>query len=88
MAGQNMLTTVDNPYSPFTHWDEWYAFDHQHGYNTSELLARVIVTSDELSDADQDLAAEQAIDDIVRDNPLGIYRKIAETGEPVPVLAA
>ncbi len=28
------LTTVDNPYDPFTQWDEWYAYDEGKGYAT------------------------------------------------------
>lgn len=71
-----MLTTVDNPYDPFQQWDEWFRFDAQHGYHTPSLLARVIVSSDELSDADMALAQEQAIDEIVGDNFAGIYRKV------------
>lgn len=77
MAGQlHMLTTTDNPYNPFTHWDEWYAYDQHAGYYTSELLARITRSSDELSEADQDVALENAIDEIVRENVLGIYKKI------------
>ena len=26
-----MLTTSDNPYDPFTQFDEWYAFDERKG---------------------------------------------------------
>ena len=72
----HMLTTVDNPFDPSTDYDEWDAFDRAHGYNTSGLLARIVVTSDQLSDEDQSQAIEQAIDEIVRENSLGIYRKI------------
>jgi hypothetical protein len=71
-----MLTTVDNPFDPSTDYDEWDAFDRAHGYNTSGLLARIVVTSDQLSDEDQSQAIEQAIDEIVSENSLGIYRKI------------
>ena len=71
-----MLTTVDNPYDPFTRFDEWYRFDTASGYNTSAFLARVTLTSEELSEADQDLALEQAIDQIVNENVLGLYRKV------------
>lgn len=73
---EHMLTTVDNPYNPFTHFDEWYAWDNRAGYNTMAFLARVIKTSDELSEADQSLAIEQAIDEIVNENVLGLYRKV------------
>lgn len=71
-----MLTTIDNPFDPFTQFDEWKAFDEQKGYFTCAYLARIVKTSDELSEADEDLAIEQAIDEIVRLNVLGIYRKV------------
>lgn len=74
----HMLTTVDNPYNPFTHWDEWYSFDEAAGYHTSSFLARVVHTSYSLSEADQSLAIEQAIDEIVHYNVLGLYRKVAK----------
>jgi hypothetical protein len=74
---EHMLTTTDNPFSPFTQYDEWAAFDSQAGYFTPQFLARIVVTSHELSDADQSLAIESAIDEIVRENVLGIYRKVS-----------
>lgn len=80
MADQqlHMLTTVDNPFNPFTDYDEWYAYDEAQGYHTPALLARIVLTSDELSEADQDLAIEYGIDEIVQENILGIYKKVAE----------
>lgn len=74
----HMLSTIDNPFNPFTHWDDWLAYDHANHYYTSEYLARIVKTSDELSDADQDLALEDAIDEIVQENILGIYVKVTE----------
>ena len=71
-----MLTTTDNPWNPWTHWDEWYAWDRAAGYDTPGYLARVATTSIDLSDADQDLAVKDAIDEIVSMNILGIYIKI------------
>lgn len=71
-----MITTVDNPFNPFLDFDEWYVFDQSHGYNTLSVLGRVIVTSDELSEADQDLAYMQAVDEIVQENVIGMWRKI------------
>lgn len=70
-----MLTTVDNPYNPFSQFEDWLAFDHLKGYNTSEYLGRIAKTSDELSDFDNRLAINEAIDDILEFNLLGIYRK-------------
>lgn len=73
-----MVTTVDNPYNPFIDYDEWYAFDESHGYYTPALLARVARLSDALSDADEDNAIQIAIDEIVSENVLGIYRKVPQ----------
>lgn len=71
-----MLTTVDNPFDPFTEYDAWYAFDTRRGYQSCSLLARIINTSPELSDADQAKATENAIDEIVFENVNGLYRKV------------
>jgi hypothetical protein len=72
----HMLTTVDNPYNPFTQFDEWFQFDEAAGYNTTQYLARLTYSSPDLSEADQSVAIENAIDDIVEQNVLGIYRKV------------
>jgi hypothetical protein len=69
------LTTTDNPYDPSVQWDEWKAFDEGMGYYSSQYLARVAKTSDELSNADYLATINDAIDRILAINPLGIYRK-------------
>jgi len=74
---QSMLTTTDNPYDPFDDYDEWSAYDNRMGYNTPGLLARITITSDELSEPDQYLAIDQAIDEIVSENVSGIYKKVS-----------
>ena len=70
------LTTIDNPYSPFTKFDEWNAFDQQKGYNTCAYLARVSCASDELSDVDNELEAIQAIEEIAKFNLNGMYKVV------------
>lgn len=77
----HMLTTTDNPFDPFTEFDEWYGFDQTKGYNTPSFLARVVRTSDELSEADQDAAIEDAIDEIVNENVLGLYKKVSASND-------
>jgi len=77
VATLHMLTTVDNPYDPFTQYREWSAFDEDRGYFTPQLLARVAITSSELSEKDQDLAIEAAIDEIVEYNLSGMHKKVA-----------
>lgn len=74
---ESMLTTVDNPFNPFEDYDAWYAFDSHAGYHTPEFLARILISSSELSDADELLANELAIDEIVKENVFGVYRKVS-----------
>lgn len=69
-----MLTTLDNPWDPFTRFDDWYAFDEQAGYHTCGLLARFTVSSEELSESDQEIAIEEAMKEIISINPTGNYR--------------
>ena len=71
-----MLTTIDNPYDPFTQFDEWFAFDIEKGYNTCDYLAKMTHSSSELSASDQIHAVEVAIDEIVSLNLFGIYKKV------------
>lgn len=81
---EHVLTTVDNPFNHVTQFKEWDAWDQQHGYHTLALLARVVVTSNNLSEADEALAIEEAIDEIVRENASGMHRKVSqETGLPI-----
>jgi hypothetical protein len=75
---QAMLTTIDNPFSPFDEFEAWFAFDVSRGYHTPSYLARIVVASDELSDADKFLAIEQAIDEIVELNINGLYKKVIQ----------
>lgn len=72
----SMLTTIDNPFDPFIQFDEWNAYDESKGYYSCAYLARITKSSDELSQPDEDLAIESAIDEIVKFNILGIYRKV------------
>jgi len=78
MSDLHMLTTIDNPFDPFTQYEEWDSFDQAAGYYTAAYLARIVQTSDELSESDQDLAIETAIDEICKENILGIYRKVKQ----------
>lgn len=72
-----MLSLSSNPYDPFDEYQQWKQFDTHEGFDTAGLLARVLSTSDALSQPDQDLAVEQAIESILS-NPSfqGLYVKI------------
>lgn len=71
-----MLTTTDNPFDPFTQFDDWYRFDEESGYHSTSYLARVVISSDESSEADQLSAIESAIDEILEENIFGVHKKV------------
>ena len=69
-----MLTTVDNPYDPFTQTEAWRSFDEDHGYYTREYLARIAKTSVEMSDEEYLNEIRRACEEIIKINPLKIYK--------------
>ena len=75
---QRMLTTLDNPFNPFRQWDQWFAFDTGKGYNSTAYLARIAKGSHELSENDETRAINDAIDEILELNALGIYVAVTE----------
>ena len=79
-----MLTTVDNPFDPFSQFEEWMQWDERAGYYTLSYLDRIAKVSNDTSDADQELAIQNAIDSIVKENVSGMWRKVTENGELVP----
>lgn len=76
MNEEYRLTTIDNPYDPFTQFKEWNDFDIEKGYYTLSFLGRVTQSSKNLSALDEELARIDAIDEIVKYNVLGIYKKV------------
>lgn len=68
-----MLTTIDNPFNPYTQFDEWNAYDIQKGYNTLSYIDRVAYNSSDLPSEMQDRIYDEAIKEILDMNILGIY---------------
>lgn len=60
-----MITTSDNPFNPFTQWDDWYFYDLSQGYNTCERLARLskpsLILPYEAIDSEIEYAMDQLI---------------------------
>lgn len=79
-----MLSTVDNPFDPFTQFDEWFAWDAKAGYHTLDLLGRLIRTSDDLSEAEQQDIYNSVVQEIVDENVLGLYIAVEEGTPPRP----
>ena len=72
----SMLTTVDNPFDPFTQFIDWYRFDVDKGYDSCGLLDRVTSTSIDLSEEENRLAIEAGIDEICKYNLSGKHIKV------------
>ena len=70
------ITTLDNPFNPFDDFNKWFLFDCEKGYNTCSYLARIAKTSDQLSDAENAIEIERAIDEIIKYDFLNIYKKV------------
>ena len=70
-----MLTTIDNPFDPFTQFEEWFNFDESKGYCTCSYLARVAKTSDSLPESYNIELINRAMDEIVDLNG-SFYKKI------------
>lgn len=70
------LTTIDNPFNPILEFDSWFQFDREKGYNSSNYLARIARTSDELTDEEYNIEIERAIDEIIAHDELKMYKKV------------
>jgi len=85
---QCALTTIDNPYDPFAQYDDWYRYDEGKGYHSCALLARIARTSDRLTEEENSREIERAINDIIKYDPLCIYKKVKQEVPSGPVLSA
>lgn len=74
-----MLTTIDNPYNPFTQFDEWFLYDVGKGYDSCSYLGRIAKTSDEFTEEENNQEIERAIDEIIEYDFMNIYKKVKET---------
>lgn len=70
------LTTVDNPFDPIDEFDSWFDFDMEKGYNSCAYLDRIAKTSSELTDQENQDEIESAIDEIIKNDFMNMYRKV------------
>ena len=78
VATEYRLTTIDNPYSPFTDFEQWFMFDVEKGYNTCGYLARIAHTSDELTEQETTEEINRAIDEIIKYDFMNIYKRVTK----------
>ncbi|MBQ0089494.1 MAG: hypothetical protein KBT27_09210 [Prevotellaceae bacterium] len=77
------LTTPDNPFNPFTQFEDWYRYDHDHDYGTCDYLARFTFTSESLSEAENEEEISRAIDFILEHDPRKMYIKVTSSDEQI-----
>lgn len=62
---RTLITTTDNKFNPFTQYDLWAAYDEKVcGYYSMPYLARIAITSPDLTEEEMDRAIEEACDEI------------------------
>lgn len=72
------LTTKDNPYDYFKYPDEWASYEAFTGNRVYSMLGRCAFTSSDISYEENAKEVERAIDDIIRNDPVGIYMKVTQ----------
>ena len=80
-----MLTTYDNPYNPFTQWDDWYKWDADNHYYTPELLARYINDEDAMDDIERAQLEARAINTILDDGPIHNVWTVVKRNTSTPI---
>lgn len=76
------LTTIDNPYNPFTDFEQWFMFDVEKGYNTCGYLARLTTDiSDELTEQETTREINRVIDEIIKNDFMNIYKRVTKDDE-------
>lgn len=70
------VTTMDNPWNPFTYPNEWLDWDRHYGWTTNEWLAKYALTSSSLDDETNERIATDGINDFLALNPFGIHYKV------------
>lgn len=73
-----MITTMDNPWNPFTHFDEWYDWDDKCGYHTCRWIALFAKASIYLDDDTNQAMHDVGVDEFLSINPFGIHMKVYE----------
>lgn len=74
--GDFMVTTMDNPWNPFTHYHEWLSYDTHHGYRTQEWLAILSRTSTDLRTEEQNELIDAGVQSLLDIDPYGLHVKV------------
>ena len=79
------LTTFDNPYDPQKEFSDWYNFDCEMGYYSLSYLDRIAKITPSMSEPEEDLEYERAINEIIKYDFRNIYtKKYIDTPDMLP----
>lgn len=80
-----MLTTKQNPFSPFDEVSQWYLYDVEKGYNTFAIIGRMYdllgIATDDLSYIEENEINELIIDLIIASNINDQYIKVYQDND-------
>lgn len=82
------VTTLDNPFNPFTNFDEWKQRDEELGYDTCATLDRINGATFELSNELNNIVLENSIDNLMRSLPFVDYIKVTEDDDKLFAILA
>lgn len=80
MSSECMLTTFDNPFNPFEQFSSWLLFDKEKGYDSCERLARIAKIADDMTEDEENIEVERAIDEIIKYDFTNVYKKVKREG--------
>lgn len=76
--GNYMVTTIDNPWNPFTQYHEWLSYDISHWYSTDAWIAILSKTSSDLPLQEQEEQIDFGVQRLLELDPYGLHVKVYE----------
>lgn len=73
-----MVTTIDNPWNPFTNYHNWLDFDMQHGYNTDQWIYILTRGSNDLPKEENEELIDAGVARLLELDPFGLHVKVYE----------
>ena len=73
-----MLSTNDNPFNPFKDFDSWFMFDIDKGYNSCGRMMRIAKLESDMTQEEENLEVERAIDEIIKYDITDTYIKVVK----------
>ena len=72
---QYMITTNDNPFSPFDDFDNWFQFDTQKDHYSFSVLMREAVLQDDMTELEYNAEISRAIEEIIKNDFTDTFMK-------------